>query len=178
MGYRSEVVVAFNQQAARILSHARTSNEGQEDKDDTSLDSLLKAADRFIEFDGSQLYFWSSIKWYDEYSGVREFHHIMSHISSGDIEGAEFYFLRIGGDLDDIEEEGDWYNNPFNIWYKKDLLFTDPVKGCQVVFQLKNGSFEIVNFICELNDDIFEAAKRHMVRDFKDAKLIAVSRTR
>jgi hypothetical protein len=122
MSYSNDVVVAFNREAVRMLTRARTSLP--------NIDSLLLSADQTIEFEGNECYIWNSISWgsYRDFR-VFQFDSLLSDIESMDeergyIDNAEFLFLRLNED--EFEERGSWYKNPFSIRYIRKIQVIDP----------------------------------------------------
>lgn len=90
MGYRSEVVIKFNDAAAEVMEAAR--------KLDPGLDSILKDNEN-PEY--KNVVYYSSIKWYEGYKDIGAILNILNQL---DIE--DFGFMRIGEDPDDVEELG------------------------------------------------------------------------
>ena len=60
------------------------------------------------EESGAELFLWDYLKWYDNYPDVRFIEDLMNELESDD-----FLFLRIGEDMNDNEEKGSFWNNPF-----------------------------------------------------------------
>ena len=101
MGYRSEVVLVVGKEVmpqfmvtmakspeARALCFAEaTRHEDYEEK-------------------GNMLFAWDCIKWYDSYEEIRAIEDFLDWCDS-DIDAAEcFRFVRIGEEVEDIEERG------------------------------------------------------------------------
>jgi len=57
-----------------------------------------------------RLFYWQDIKWYDSYSEISK---LMAAVQESGYDN--FYFMRIGEGLDDIEVDGGFWDNPFEI---------------------------------------------------------------
>ena len=113
MGYRSTVVLAVTKTARPYLMHFLG-------KSPESMTLAFKHADDKIEDfqseDGSVMFRWDAIKWYEGYKDIDAFVEFMDHMDGEDIEdedgqdpanGDEHYrFVRIGEDVEDIEQRG------------------------------------------------------------------------
>ena len=111
MGYRSDVGLALSKVGADSLQKKLSSL----DKDSETffkVTELLKYARKHMKHEetGSELYLWDYLKWYDSYSEVRFIEDLM-----GELEDEEFLFLRIGEDMNDNEEKGSFWDNPFEL---------------------------------------------------------------
>ena len=110
MGYRSVVVLAVGKEARPHLMHFLG-------KYPSAMTLAFKHADEKIENfqdeEGSIMFMWSDIKWYEGYDEVDAFTEFMDHMDSDYEEeenrshGDEHYrFVRVGEDASDIEERG------------------------------------------------------------------------
>ena len=116
MGYRSEVVLAVSKKMMpHFLGHLSQC-------DDAAYKLVFMEADKKIEDydgDGTTMFLWESIKWYDSYPEVRAITDFVSmstdYLSSicEDVEefqrgnyGEHFRFVRMGENNEDVEEEG------------------------------------------------------------------------
>ena len=99
MGYRSEVVLALKPKAAILLSTVRAGGG--------AIASLLTedASDVTREEDGSVIYRWGGIKWYDSYPEIAAIENFMSRLEEEDME-EDYRFVRVGEDMDDNEVRG------------------------------------------------------------------------
>ena len=113
MGYRSVVVLAVGKKARPHLMHFLG-------KYPSAMTLAFKHHDEKVENfqdeEGSIMFMWDSIKWYEGYDEIEAFTEFMNHMDGEDIEdddgqdssnGEEHYrFVRVGEDADDIEDRG------------------------------------------------------------------------
>ena len=112
MGYRSEVCIALTDAAARLL---RTIEEHLPENSD--LRSLLRDSEgdyrdtppphEFKELASyeSKLY-WGGLKWYEGFKEVSDLIGFLENICP-----TNYRFVRVGEDLDDVEEHGEFYDS-------------------------------------------------------------------
>ena len=111
MGYRSDVGLALSKSGAIRLQEKLAAL----DKDSDvffNVTELLKYARKHVKHEEteSELYLWDYLKWYDNYFDVRFIEDLL-----GELEDEEFLFLRIGEDMNDNEEKGSFWDNPFEL---------------------------------------------------------------
>ena len=115
MGYRSEVVLAVSKKMMpHFLGHLSQC-------EDVAYKFVFMETDQKIEDydgDGTTMFLWESIKWYDSYPEVRAITNFVGmntdYLSgicedfhnAGDVYAEHFRFVRMGEDNEDIEEEG------------------------------------------------------------------------
>ena len=107
MGYRSDVGLALSKAGGEQLrEELRALNKNSETT------AFLNATDKHLKHEatGAELYLWSWLKWYDHYPDVRFMEDLM-----GKLESDDFLFLRIGEDMNDNEERGSFWDNPFEL---------------------------------------------------------------
>ena len=111
MGYRSDVGLALSKVGAVSLQKKLVALD-QDSETFFKVTELLKYAHKHMKHEetGSELYLWDYLKWYDSYSDVRFIEDLM-----GELEDEEFLFLRIGEDMNDNEEKGSFWDNPFEL---------------------------------------------------------------
>lgn len=121
MGYRSDVALALTkkgkEQLMRSLESEQTSIAARE-----QVPRLLGWADKHLtEDDGSESWYWDQIKWYTDWpDDFADIYFIETFLSELDEE--EFYFVRIGEEIDDNEIRGLWWNNPFGISLCREIV--------------------------------------------------------
>ena len=114
MGYRSTVVLAVCKEARPHLMHFLG-------KYPSAMTLAFKHHDEKIEDfqneEGSIMFKWDYIKWYEGYDEIEAFTEFMDHMDSDYEEeenrnhGDEHYrFVRVGEDASDIEERGHAFN--------------------------------------------------------------------
>ena len=111
MGYRSDVGLALSKSGAiRLQEKLNTLDKNSETY--FNVTNLLEYthSHRKHEESGAELYLWDYLKWYDNYSDVRFIEDLM-----GELEDEEFLFLRLGEDMNDNEEKGSFWDNPFQL---------------------------------------------------------------
>jgi len=111
MGYRSDVGLALSKAGAEQLrEELRALNKNSETFSETT--AFLNATDKHLKHEatGAELYLWSWLKWYEHYPDVRFMEDLM-----GKLESDDFLFLRIGEDMNDNEERGSFWDNPFEL---------------------------------------------------------------
>jgi len=104
MGYRSNVAVMIT--AENKENFNRYLKELKESEDE-ALQSIIEDSDMADNGEDAIRLNWEDVKWYEDYEDVGAFEDWLESIT-GD-EGTSYHFVRIGEDLDDIEEriEGD-----------------------------------------------------------------------
>ncbi len=100
MGYYSDVALVLTSEGAKCLNKLNDSSNSKND-----VVKLLKHADQILKRDDCILYSWPSIKWYNVYTEIA---FIQSALESN-INQEEFYFVRVGENVCDIEELGLFY---------------------------------------------------------------------
>jgi hypothetical protein len=82
-------------------------------------ENLLSHPDGHYEQQGASLRIWNAVKWYrDEFPELRFLH---TFIDEQPYEN--WIFLRYGEELADIEREGGYYDNPFNLRFSRSFAF-------------------------------------------------------
>ena len=105
MGYRSVVVLAVGKEARPHLMHFLG-------KYPSAMTLAFKHHDEKIENfqgeEGSIMFQWDEIKWYEGYDEIEAFGEFMDYMDGQDSStGDEYYrFVRVGEDTTDIEERG------------------------------------------------------------------------
>ena len=106
MGYRSEVVIVLSEEAKKLLEEKL---ESLPDEEAENIESMFSCSDaHFIHESGAELYHWTWVKWYNSYSEIAFIENFLNNLDDED-----YYFMRIGEDLGDIELQGYFYDNPF-----------------------------------------------------------------
>ena len=123
MGYRSQVACVISVDPVRIEKDGKTDYTYDKDKFKQMI-GFIKLS-RFYELwttseadqtcfgwlEGKFVFYGADFKWYPDYADVRAFHEMFNQLS--DIEGISGYFLRVGEETGDVEEdhfgdEPDW----------------------------------------------------------------------
>lgn len=130
MGYRSQVACVISVDRVRVEIPNRTDVDGKPKFEFVYDQAKFKEMIGFIKLsrfwelwsnssdqdaigwrDGKFVLYGADWKWYPDYEDVRAFHDMFNKMS--DIEGISGYFLRVGEERDDVEEdhfgdEPDW----------------------------------------------------------------------
>ena len=70
---------------------------------------------------GSELWYWTWLKWYVDYSDVSFIENTLQ-----DMDAADYLFIRIGDDSDDNDIQGDFWENPFDMGFSRSIEFEKP----------------------------------------------------
>lgn len=107
MGYRSEVVLVLSKEAKETLKEKLDALPKEEKE---NIKSMFSCADRrFIHESGDELIHWTWVKWYNSYPEIAFIEDFLNNR-----EDEDYYLMRIGEDLGDIELQGYFYDNPFD----------------------------------------------------------------
>jgi hypothetical protein len=108
MGYRSEVALAVGKDAmAQFLTTLAKSPEARALCFQGS-DEVVKDYDE----EGSILFKWSQLKWYDSYEEIRALVDFMDWCDCSGLDEdliASYKFVRVGDDTDDVESRGEGF---------------------------------------------------------------------
>lgn len=113
MGYRSEVALVIKAQEYQKLV------EGNPERID-NVKSIINDAD-IHKKDGAVFLYWDYIKWYDIPGGDPDVCAFMSNLN--EIDEESWYMIIIGEDVNDIEINGSYYNNPFHLSLLRNISF-------------------------------------------------------
>jgi hypothetical protein len=103
MGYRSEVAFVVPESAPRF-------------------EEVDNCFEDIIERDGYRLYHSTWLKWYEDFPIVIS---VSDYLTSLDQEDKtdDYLFIRLGEDNGDVEEEGDLWDNPFDLGWTRKIEF-------------------------------------------------------
>ena len=116
MGYRSDVRIRTTKEGYEMMKKEidKYLNEKVENHLDYTPENLLKHTDN-TDNDGKVVTMdWNYIKWYEEYPEIMAVSNALGMLREKDI---DFQFMRIGEDLNDIEEEWNVNNDSFDSFY-------------------------------------------------------------
>ena len=115
MGYYSDAALVLTHEGCKSLNKLiKASIFGDEAA------RLLNDADKVLKRDGCILYMWQNIKWYCNFPDVD----LIQRAVEIKLPQEDFYFIRIGENLGDIEEQGTFYDNPFSLCAVNELSFS------------------------------------------------------
>jgi hypothetical protein len=101
---------------------------------------LLEYADSHVEEDDLHLFYWCCVKWTSDVDELSAF--------LSDQEYDDYYFMSLGEDYGDKDEEGGFWDNPFELRWHHGLEFygddvdNTSVSTSQEVLKVKNSSPE------------------------------------
>ncbi len=110
MGYYSEVALCFPQKANTEFLVA-ISNQTPEIQ--SEINDLISNSEKYTR-DKAFLYHWSWVKWYSSFPCVGFIEKFLETIDNADETDLEYRLVRVGEEVGDIVEEGDYYDNPFS----------------------------------------------------------------
>ena len=122
MGYRSDVGLALTKEAVTTLHH----NLNKMDKNSIGYQNVIYMLSypeqHHADADsGADVYLWSSLKWYHGYPEIDFFEELMDSL-----EPEQYFFCRIGENLDDAKERGEFWDNPFNLEILRTITIIEP----------------------------------------------------
>ena len=119
MGYRSEVAIAIHKDLqGDFLTFLTTTKLMAEIFGDMSDFDL----DKDYQGEGHWLFTASSIKWYasyDDYADIQMFEKFMNAMDEKFDHSAQYRFIRIGEETDDVEFRGEWWDS--NIFVRREI---------------------------------------------------------
>ena len=115
MGYRSNVAIAIHKDLQgdflTFLNTEKLMTEIFGDRSDFHLD-------KDYQDDGHWLFTADQIKWYatwDEFADIQMFEKFMDAMDEMFDNSAQYRFLRIGEELEDIEYRGEWFDSELHV---------------------------------------------------------------
>lgn len=102
MGYRSDVIFACTADAVPIMLAAVSKSAALKELLFVHTDQKLIGD---YDDEGSYLFSWTSIKWYNEYSGILAFNEMIERIEEK-LDEEAYRWVRIGEEMDDNRVEG------------------------------------------------------------------------
>lgn len=114
MGYYSDIAFVLSPEAAQKLDHLLR----QEAEDSDNTQAIRYAETTRESADGSRLYYWDLVKWYPEFPEIAWIEDFRDSLPSDD-----FLFIRLGEYLNDVEELGTYYGNPFGVSVHREITF-------------------------------------------------------
>lgn len=124
MGYYSEVALALTGKGARFLEQA-IDDIAFGDNLRAEVVRLFDSADvSYVDSqDGAKCWYWSFIKWYDDFKEIEFVEKLML-----DMHTRDYLFIRIGEYYEDIEEKGLFHDNSFGIGVIRSISISEPSK--------------------------------------------------
>ncbi len=150
MGYCSHVALCLSPagEAAFQKEYAAALRAPESDFPSDS-ENILNHPDGHYEKQGASLRIWEAVKWYKkEFPDLRFLHDFLDELPCDD-----WIFRRYGEELDDIERDGMYYDNPFNIRITRSFAFEIPpgvsIKPTHLILCLSPKGERIFSEVCE-----------------------------
>lgn len=122
MGYRSDVGLALTKEAVITLHHKLSKMDKNSVAYQNVIDMLTYPEKHHTDTDsGAEVYLWSSQKWYHGYPEIDFFEQLMDSLDP-----EQYFFCYIGENLDDAEERGEFWDNPFDLGILRTITMTEP----------------------------------------------------
>lgn len=120
MGYRSKAALCLTAEGEQRLQKKLSEVEKTTSTDYfTTGKSFTENFAVRKDADGAVLRHWDWYKWYSEFPEIQFITEFMNELDYSD-----YYFCRIGENIDDIECTGGFYENPFMLHVFVDLSFS------------------------------------------------------
>ena len=120
MGYRSDVALALTENGIKIFNQMLASSDAVVQYDVSHLMAFAKQH-RCDTETKSECWLWHSVKWFTGdpvcYRDIRFIESVLDKLDERD-----YYFVRIGEDMDDNEIRGLWFDNPFEIILRREIV--------------------------------------------------------
>lgn len=111
MGYRSEVGFVIAKKPGREIP------DFNKVEPDFTFDSIL-------ENDEAVFYYCNHVKWYDNQTDYPLVNTVEEYLDSIE-DDADYMFIRIGEDAEDLETKGNFWDNPFGFSYVRKIVFEE-----------------------------------------------------
>lgn len=116
MGYYSDVALVLSAHGIAKLS---TYTKGTP-KNNTNIRLINHPDKHLVDSSGAELFYWNSVKWYEDFPEVQW---IETFINS--MKQEEYLLIRVGEFIDDVEEQGTFYSNPFDVRFSRQIIFCE-----------------------------------------------------
>lgn len=114
MGYYSEVALVLTRTGKEYLDKKLLDSSTSEKARDEATRLLAYADTHSINETGAEAWLWKDIKWYSDWT--EDFPEVaFIEKLMGELDGNEFYFVRVGEEIGDNEIRGLWWENPFGM---------------------------------------------------------------
>lgn len=121
MGYRSDIGLCLSARGMEELNKALAALDAGTDctqEEKTWIHELFTCPAPKNSADGAGAWAWDGLKWYTDYRDVQWVEDFLNGLNEED-----YYFLRIGDDIDDTEERGWLWDNPFGMRLVRSIQF-------------------------------------------------------
>ena len=116
MGYYSDVVLVLSAHAtAKISTYTKRTP-----KNNTNTRLINHPKKHLVDSSGAELFYWNSVKWYEDFPEVQWIEKFINYLKQ-----EEYLFIRVGEFIDDVEEQGTFYSNPFDVRFSRQIIFRE-----------------------------------------------------
>lgn len=120
MGYYSEAALVFTAKGAETMrSMIGEQQLGMALRTRNFLEESMHAVDSESR---AEFFHWDSVKWYLVFEEIACINSVMEELDDED-----FLFIRIGEDFEDLEIQGSYWENPFNLDVVRTVEFSLPI---------------------------------------------------
>ena len=122
MGYYSEVALCFSKQGHEDFI-AELEKQDEATKQDFA---EMKDSATIKEVDGSTLYYWDHLKWYEDFLGIKFIEKWMKEVFyelPKNTRENNYLFIRVGEHILDNIYSGDYWGNPFSISLERNISY-------------------------------------------------------
>lgn len=120
MGYYSEVALVFTAKGAETMRSMIDEQQlGMALRTRNFLEEAMYAVDSESR---AEFFHWNSVKWYQMFEEIACINSVMEELDDED-----FLFIRIGEDFEDLEIQGRYWDNPFNLDVVRTVEFSLPI---------------------------------------------------
>ena len=118
MGYYSEVALVLAPSAVNKLKQAVAKVDEKSEK----LNFVNYPDKHLTDYDGNELYYWESVKWYEDFPETQFMEEFMDSLDP-----EEYRFLRVGESEGDTDEGGGiFYNHNFGVYSLRGIHINKP----------------------------------------------------
>jgi len=119
MGYRSDVGLCLTGTGKTTLDARLAALEAGTEQTQNILDLLNGCRNKREDQDtGAAAWLWENLKWYSDYDDVAFIESLLH-----ELDGEEYYFIRVGESDDDTEIQGFFWDNPFGMMLMRGIGF-------------------------------------------------------
>lgn len=120
MGYYSEAALVFTAKGAETMRSMIDEQQlGMALRTRNFLEESMHAVDSESH---AEFFHWNSVKWYLMFEEITCINSVMEELDDED-----FLFIRIGEDFEDLEIQGRYWENPFNLDVVRTVEFSLPI---------------------------------------------------
>ena len=116
MGYYSDVALVLSAHAtAKLFKYTKSKPQNNINT------NLINHPEKHLkDSSGAEFFYWESVKWYEDFPEVQWIEKFINSLKQD-----EYLFIRVGELIDDVEELGTFYSNPFDVRFSRQILFRE-----------------------------------------------------